>query len=274
MFQQLDLLFSITSLAGPEQMALDEVLLRTIEKPTLRIYRWKGPCVTFGYFQKAAEVRKVFPQQVLVRRWTGGGMVQHGDDITFSLIVPAREPAGKMAPALFYEALHKAMASALQAHQILARLATCDDVAKGEACFEAPALHDLLLENKKILGGAQRRAAGSLLYQGSLQLTQIPGLTRRWEYQWLGSPGIDCQQAARRVSERARTNQIEDSRRQESSCAEKMDGLHELSKAIFPSLASTLSPAVTLINEQPVWLEQAAGLAASCYGSTDWRARR
>jgi lipoate-protein ligase A len=55
-------------------MALDEALLRTAAKrgrPLLRVYSWKKPAVTFGYFQK-------FPKDLaegyeVVRRPTGGG---------------------------------------------------------------------------------------------------------------------------------------------------------------------------------------------------------
>ncbi|MFI0347679.1 MAG: lipoyl protein ligase domain-containing protein [Chthoniobacterales bacterium] len=247
MFSQLDLLFSTTPLSGPEQMALDEVLLGSVDKPLCRIYKWKGPCVTFGYFQKISEVRPLFPTHELIRRWTGGGIVEHGHDVTFSLIVPQkwgsmidtkekirseifidhRTLPPFLRPALFYETLHKAMASALQAHQITARLATGDDLVQGEACFVAPALHDLLVKERKILGGAQRRSAGSLLYQGSLLLSNQPTI-------------VD----------------------------------NSFIQSIFHSLASNLASTVTIIEEQPSWLEQATEVAMSRYTSTDWLERR
>jgi len=49
------------------------------------------------------------------------------------------------------------------------RLAGEEDLKLGPACFSAPAGDDLLLSERKILGGAQRRSGGALLYQGSLQ---------------------------------------------------------------------------------------------------------
>ena len=170
MFQNLTLLFSSTALEGPEQMALDEVLLESIDKPLLRLYRWQAPCVTFGYFQKLAMVQALYPDQQLVRRWSGGGCVVHGSDMTFSLIIPASERASSMAPSLFYRRLHEALVTALQQHQMMARLAAVEDMLSGESCFAAPCPCDVMLEGKKIVGGAQRRSVGRLLHQGSLNL--------------------------------------------------------------------------------------------------------
>lgn len=170
MFSHLDLLFSSTALEGPEQMALDEVLMYIVKKPLLRIYQWEGGCVTFGYFQKEADLRKNFPKKTLVRRWTGGGAVEHENDITFSLIVPSNKTVIKMPPSRFYEVLHQLMGDALEEHHLITHLATPENSLAGDVCFSAPTVHDLLSEDQKILGGAQRRCAGSLLYQGSLLL--------------------------------------------------------------------------------------------------------
>jgi lipoate-protein ligase A len=169
-FKELHLIPPGESYDGPMQMALDEVLLGSVNVPTLRIYRWMGPCVTFGYFQKIAEVRTTFPDLPLVRRWTGGGMVEHGGDLTFSLMIPRGDSAALMSPAIFYRELHGRIARWLS--DVLSpeiRLAREGDLRAGGACFMAPVSDDLLLEGRKILGGAQRRSAGALLYQGSIQ---------------------------------------------------------------------------------------------------------
>jgi lipoate-protein ligase A len=170
MFSHLDLLFSSTPLEGPEQMALDEVLLGVVQRPLLRVYCWKSPCVTFGYFQKQNLVKKLYPNSSLVRRWSGGGCVEHGEDFTFSLMIPGSEPVAKQAPSLFYRMLHQSIVMALQEHQIEARLAAPEDQVIGDSCFVAPCPCDVMLDRKKIVGGAQRRSAGRLLHQGSLHL--------------------------------------------------------------------------------------------------------
>lgn len=189
MFDSLDLILPDEAHDGPMQMALDEVLLGVVVRPTLRIYRWSSPCVTFGYFQAFAAVRDAYPALPLVRRWTGGGMVEHGKDLTFSLMVPKGTEAASIPPALFYRELHRRLASWLaRVISSEVRLAGREDIQSGPACFSAPAGDDLLLSGQKILGGAQRRSAGALLYQGSLQrLERLP---------------LDCVAMARSLSSR------------------------------------------------------------------------
>jgi len=167
---ELDLMLPEESFDGPMQMALDEVLLRSVGRPMLRIYRWSAPCVTFGYFQSLKAVRQAYPGIPLVRRWSGGGMVEHGKDVTFSLMIPRGEPASSMAPAAFYRELHRRLAGWLSVSLSSdVRLAGEGDIVIGPECFKAPAGDDLLMSGQKILGGAQRRSSGALLYQGSLQ---------------------------------------------------------------------------------------------------------
>lgn len=169
-FDVLDLMLPEESFDGPMQMALDEVLLRAVGRPTLRIYGWSAPCVTFGYFQSLESVREAYPGIPAVRRWSGGGMVEHGSDITFSLMTPRGEPAASMAPAAFYRELHRRLAGWLtRSISSEVRLAGEGDIVTGPQCFKAPAGDDLLISGQKILGGAQRRSSGALLYQGSLQ---------------------------------------------------------------------------------------------------------
>ena len=166
---------------GPMQMALDEVLLREallheVSKPMLRIYNWESPWVTFGYFQKIEEVHASFPGIPAVRRWTGGGMVSHGEDPTFSLIIPSGEKVASESPTFLYKALHGRLAAWIQSHlPVSVDFAGVGDVKTGPSCFQAPANDDLLIHGRKVLGGALRRSGGGLLYQGSLSISDIPG---------------------------------------------------------------------------------------------------
>jgi len=204
MFDSLDLILPDEAHDGPMQMALDEVLLRAVGRPTLRIYRWSSPCVTFGYFQKFAAVSESFPALPLVRRWTGGGMVEHGKDLTFALMVPSGTKVAAMPPALFYRELHGKLASWLaEVVSSEVRLAGREDILSGPACFSAPAGDDLLLSGQKILGGAQRRSAGALLYQGSLQ--RLEGLP------------LDPQGMAQSFSQRVAHQVIRSAHKQESN---------------------------------------------------------
>ncbi len=166
----LALLFSSTPLEGPEQMALDDLLLTKHSSPLLRSYCWKNPWVTFGYFQEYNRVKSLFPRHQLVRRSSGGGSLDHDGDWTFSLLLPSQERTSMLSPLHFYQQLHSMIVKILHDWNIPASLLTEQHVRRGDACFLSPALYDIMLGDKKIVGGAQRRHAGSLLYQGSLRL--------------------------------------------------------------------------------------------------------
>src|SRR5258708_26441834 len=77
--------------SGPGQvafnMAMDEALLEAMPRlgqPILRFYSWSEPAASFGYFQKFREVERLTLLRPLVRRPTGGGIVPHMEDWTYS----------------------------------------------------------------------------------------------------------------------------------------------------------------------------------------------
>ncbi len=70
-------------------MAIDEALLFSGgDCPLFRAYRWRQRPVSIGYFSSWEQAVTVYPGREIVRRWTGGGMVEHGDDFTYSLLLP------------------------------------------------------------------------------------------------------------------------------------------------------------------------------------------
>src|SRR5262249_46055918 len=66
-------------------MAIDEALLESATIPTIRFYGWHSPALSFGYFGRFSDVAIYAADRDLVRRWTGGGIVLHGDDLTYSV---------------------------------------------------------------------------------------------------------------------------------------------------------------------------------------------
>jgi lipoyl(octanoyl) transferase len=175
LFEAVQVYLDRTPRDGPAQMALDEAILERAAWPVLRVYCWSEDAVSFGYSQSYREVVNMFPHRPLVRRWTGGGMVEHGADWTFSLMVPMDQPAARLRPAEAYERIHDAVMAVLAHGGARSRLAVCEDRISGAACFVAPALHDVLGEDgKKLCGGAQRRTRHGFLHQGSIQGVTIP----------------------------------------------------------------------------------------------------
>ncbi len=161
---------------GPVNMAFDELLLAGEKDgpPRLRFYRWAEPTVSFGYFEPAAAARRLAGSQPVVRRPTGGGLVEHGDDLTYTLVVPRSEPFVRLRPAESYRLIHAAVASALASggRQSFSHPEPAGTVpgTDGNACFQRPVLHDLIAEGRKIAGGAQHRTRAGLLHQGSVRL--------------------------------------------------------------------------------------------------------
>jgi lipoate-protein ligase A len=152
-------------------MALDEALLGAAVEPLLRTYRWERPAVSFGYFGRFASVAAAWPGRECVRRITGGGAVPHGDDVTYSLIVPAGHPfAGWKAQAI-YRAVHETLGRILAAASAVAELAGARIGPGTGACFESPVEFDLLADGRKIAGAAMKRTREGLLIQGSIQHT-------------------------------------------------------------------------------------------------------
>ncbi len=150
-------------------MAIDEVLLQTVDGPLLRFYRWNEPSVSFGYFGKFDEARTFAGGRVLVRRWTGGGIVPHGDDLTYSIVVPAHEAAYNLSSKAIYRGVNGVIARLFRASGIQTALAETSAPKITDSCFANPVVADVLEAGRKIAGAAQRKTRGGLLHQGSIQ---------------------------------------------------------------------------------------------------------
>jgi lipoate-protein ligase A len=152
-------------------MAVDEALLRLVKEPVLRIYAWDRPAVSIGYFQKAAVVPEGRP---FVRRYTGGGLVDHARDVTYTLVAPREAPLAALTLAESYSRVHEAVKMALEKSGFRPVLSeNCEPEA--EACFNRAVRYDVTLDGKKVAGGAQRRTREGLLHQGSILLPDPAG---------------------------------------------------------------------------------------------------
>jgi lipoate-protein ligase A len=154
---------------GPEAMAVDEWLLETAELPVLRVYGWQGEWASVGYFGGIAAARAAFPGVDLVRRWTGGGMVDHRADWTYTVVAPHGEPLAGCRGAESYRRIHAALVETLVAEGIEARVSGGGEETGAALCFENPVHHDLLgADGRKLAGAGQRRSRLGLLHQGSV----------------------------------------------------------------------------------------------------------
>jgi lipoate-protein ligase A len=159
-------------------MAIDEALLESATITSIRFYRWQSPALSFGYFGKFADVAMYAGERDLVRRWTGGGIVFHGDDLTYSIVIPASDPAFHESSMTIYERIHRALANTIGARAFVTGRVAPDGIvvalqagviASGYSCFANPVRADVMIEGRKIAGAAQRRIRRGLVQQGSIQ---------------------------------------------------------------------------------------------------------
>src|SRR5271170_7160244 len=173
-------------------MALDEALLESISrlgKPILRFYGWTEPAATFGYFQKFSEVERATHLRPLIRRPTGGGIVPHDADWTYSAVFPPGHEWHSLKAEESYRRIHDWLRLAFAEMKIETELAPCCKKAESgkrkaeipSACFAGHEKFDLLWHGKKIAGAAQRRNKLGLLIQGSVQPQGVSVSRGEWE---------------------------------------------------------------------------------------------
>ena len=169
MLEQLKLWMDPVAREGPEAMAVDEWLLENCSVPVLRVYSWKGAWGSLGYFGKLEEAKASLPGLQWVRRWTGGGLVDHRNDWTYTLAIPAKSAVSRMKGAESYRWIHQALAIALQAEGIAASLSGGGAETGAALCFHNPVSHDIVTPTgTKLAGAGQRRTHRGLLHQGSV----------------------------------------------------------------------------------------------------------
>jgi lipoate-protein ligase A len=158
--------------AAAWNMALDEALLMTAANrgaALLRFYGWIEPAASFGYSQRFSDVEAQTLLRPLVRRPTGGGLVPHDRDWTYSLVIPPGQPWYALSAIESYRAIHQWLRESWTRLRVDTELAPSRRRELPGQCFAGHEQFDLLQGGRKIAGAAQRRNRQGLLIQGSLQ---------------------------------------------------------------------------------------------------------
>lgn len=153
-------------------MAIDEALLLTAPargRPLLRVYEWDRLAVSIGYVQSRAAAPTGF---AVVRRPTGGGVVYHDHDFTYTVAIPAGHWLAGLDRTLSYDWINRAVLAGLERCRMAPSLAV-QDMPHGVdrasmVCFQNPTRYDILLDARKVAGSAQRRTKSGILHQGSI----------------------------------------------------------------------------------------------------------
>jgi len=201
LFSSLHVYHDISPLSAAMNIAIDEALLEHATVPSIRFYRWYSPALSFGYFGRFSDVADHAPKRDVVRRWTGGGIVFHGEDLTYSIVIPANDAAFGESSISIYEKVHTGLCEALngigRGAKLSASAALCErrksrkgDLqiapavenrrslasavsASGYNCFAHPVRADVMINGRKVAGAAQRRTRRGLLQQGSIQGVEL-----------------------------------------------------------------------------------------------------
>ena len=166
-------------------MALDHALLENAARlghPVLRFYGWTVPAATFGCSQRFDAVAVATSLRPLIRRPTGGGLVPHAADWTYSVVIPPGHAWYGLRATESYCRVHQWIRDALGRLRITSALAPDRDLQAAGRCFAGGwEQHDLVQDGRKVAGAAQRRNRSGLLIQGSVQPVPVGVERPAWE---------------------------------------------------------------------------------------------
>jgi lipoate-protein ligase A len=164
---------------APYNMALDEAIATVVRKdnapPTLRLYGWVLPSISLGCFQKISDInidyciKRGIP---IVRRPTGGRAILHNDELTYSF--SAKTNNKFFSKGLFdsYKKIGSALSLALSriglSPELKLRTKSVTHHSRSPLCFQSTSYGEITINNKKIIGSAQKRWPDGLLQQGSI----------------------------------------------------------------------------------------------------------
>jgi len=144
--------------------------------PILRIYSWQNS-ITFGAGQNPQEYQNLIKEYKnnYSKRITGGGVLFHGHDISYSLIVPAKLIDNKNVKET-YELICKFVINFYKDLGLKASFAK--DIkeivlSKSPFCQVGFEAYDIIINGQKIGGNAQKRAKNIIFQHGSIPTKNV-----------------------------------------------------------------------------------------------------
>lgn len=188
--------FQTPPAAGTYNMALDEALMRISQRTGdayFRLYGWDSPTLSLGRNQRARGHYDLAAARTLgvsfVRRPTGGRALLHHREITYSVAMPAQS-AARAAAAYFF--INEVLLEGLRGLGVSASRATgASHLPPGlRPCFDAPSAHEIVIEERKLIGSAQWRHGDTLLQHGSILVRDDQSTISRLMLDQLASPPV------------------------------------------------------------------------------------
>lgn len=174
--------------SGILNMAIDELFLLDLESQEIpqtifRCYEWSRPTLSLGQHQKrdrAADVEFCARHGIdVVVRPTGGRAVLHDKELTYAVVSNDQEIFGCASVLATYKRIASGLCRGLRRLGVVAVLADSPTHSLSapenpnwvkDPCFNSPSRYELMVEDRKLIGSAQRRLQRSFLQHGSLLL--------------------------------------------------------------------------------------------------------
>jgi len=164
---------------GAWNMAVDDYMFRMLTpqpRTILRFYRWIRPTVSLGYSQRIHKVVNIDYCRLngidVVRRMTGGKLVLHDREVTYSI---ASSDEGLFGSSVLdsYRKISEGLMCGLRKmglHPYLAEKAPAKYIHGNLPCFSYPSRHEVEISSRKVIGSAQKREGGKFVQHGSIPL--------------------------------------------------------------------------------------------------------
>ena len=257
--------------SAAENMALDEALLDYVTEdgsaalPWLRSYSWERTTVSFGYFQRPErEIDLSRARDLgleLVKRPTGGKALIHGDELTYSVVLPAACKLCKLSVAESHQILAKALVKALTRFDLSAELSKPALARRASRdgripCFAEHLAESVVIDGRKVAGSAQLRRKGALLQHGSI----VRSMDAKLHDELFASAAKGLEQRASGLD----------------SFLEVLPSLDELADTVLESLLEALEAVVVeKVETLPPWVETRKNrLVAEKYARLDGSIRQ
>ncbi len=162
-------------------MAVDEALLNGFtegDMPILRLYGWERALSLgrFTHVSKSVDMQKLEERKLsCVRRMTGGGVLVHGEDLSYTMILSrvflkdkgVKESYRYLCRFLIclYEKLGHTANFAHDLQLESERFDLCSDI-----CLAGNEAYDIMIKGKKMGGNAQRHTRQALFQHGSIPM--------------------------------------------------------------------------------------------------------
>lgn len=173
-------------------MELDEKIFDRYTEdgiPAFRVYGWRSPSFTYGISQRPEneiDIKRCALDGIqIAKRMTGGGVLFHHDEITYSLVC-AKEDIGEPDGVFvsyrrisgflisFYGSLGLDASFALEAEDFKKRCAP------HELCSASREKYDIVINGRKIGGNAQKRKRRAVFQHGSIPMSVDWAFMRRY----------------------------------------------------------------------------------------------